>query len=340
MLRRVAPFALLLSLALTACEDTRKDAVRDYLAARPPEGFAVAKMPDNITLSSANEAAVHVKYRLVRPTVREFDALSTPGASEIADRIDAVRGWALSALPTDHSLRQQIAALSANASEPFAVKRIVTPAGTEVDTVAILKVAKSGDHWEVAAESLDVQVAGKPDTNRDIPLENAPEARAWLHRLDGLARRLESMRGEYLEERRRTAARSLATLRTRLQTGNTFEGEMPDGTTVRLVVTRGVEAGGPVAIVLTVQRGVHSSARYTGGIAQQPSGESIWRAAQVASLSSPGDHPATDPGQHPILTLSETRQGLLAHLAPDGAPAFSFALRPAGKADLIPDTVP
>lgn len=340
MLRRAAPFALLLALGLPACEDARKNAVRDYLATHPPEGFAVVAMPEKITVGSTNESVINVKYRLLRPTVREFDALAQPHAAGVASRIEVVRGWALSALPADHPLRRQITTLSADAHEPFPVKRIVTPAGTVVDTLAILKVVKSADRWEVAAESLDVQVAGRPDTNRDIPLESAPEARARLHRLDGLARQLESMRREYLEDRRRVAARSLATLRARLQTGNTFEGEMPDGTAVRLVVTRGIEAGGPVTAVLTVQRGVQSAARYVGAIAQQPSGESIWRAAQVTSLSSPGADPATDPAQRPILTLSEAQKGFLAHIASDGAPAFSFTFHPTGKSDLIPDTTP
>jgi hypothetical protein len=336
--KRLAPL-LALMLCLAACQDARRDAARDYLQSHPPENFSVVEIPEKIGVTSANESVVPMKYKLATPTVREFDLLAQPRATALLDRVNAVRGWALSSLPAGNPIREQIASLSATAREPFPVKRIVTPAGTVVDALVTLKFAKSGSGWQVAPASLDVWVRGIPDKRPDIPLESSPQAAAKIDSLAFLAAKLEDIRKEYLEERQLAAERSLAALRSRLQTGNTFQGDLPGLATTRLIVTRGFDAGEPVSVVLTVQRGMQSSARYVGAVTRQPSGESIWRAAQITPLSARVLEPATDPSSHPILTLIAVEKGLAIKIQTASRTVLTLTLRSTGRVDLIPDSI-
>ncbi|MGH8046402.1 MAG: hypothetical protein ACREKL_04080 [Chthoniobacterales bacterium] len=342
MTRSALFLAIALGLSLAACQDTRRDAVRKFLETHPPENFALAGIPDNITVargsSGGDESVLQVKYRLIHPTVELHDALMDPRGVEVSRRIAAVRGWALSSLPASDPMRSEITAASAKARAPIPVKRVVTPAGTVIETLAILKLTKTAADWQVTPESLDAHVPGQFDTNRDIPLEHSPEATSKLDSLTTLAKHLEDTQKNYVESRRRAAGRSLVTLRSLMRTGNTFEGSLPSGASTRFVVTRGIEAGDPGIVVLTVQRGMQSSARYTGGVAREPSGEYIWRAAQVTTLSGRGDESATNATLHPILTLTAAPDGLTAHIKAGAAPAFSLKLSRTENADLIPET--
>jgi len=298
-----------------------------------PEKFAISG-PNNADSS----AMVTVRYRLIHPTVQSLDAFSLPRGAAIAKRLDAARGWALASLPAGNPARESIIAAAAEARKPIPAKRIVTAAGTEIESVAILKLQKQSDSWKVTIESLDVSPPGAPDRDADIPFEDSPEIAKKFDELEAAAGRIEESQRKYLADRQRAAERSLALLRSRLKTGNIFEGRLPDGAPVRLVISRGAETGDPIFAVLAVQRAEQSTARYAGGIVQQPSGESVWRAAQMSPLS--GTDPLVTAEFHPILTLQSSESGLVAQAKSDfGSPA-AFILHQSAAADLIPDIPP
>jgi hypothetical protein len=339
----ISALAAALGLGLTGCGDAqRQEAVRHYLQAHPPEGFEVAAIPDSFTIvrkaDGTSETVVAMHYRLAQPTVEVRDALALPQGREISKRIATVRGWALASLPAGHPTREEIAAASAAARTEIPAKRIVTPKGTDFETLAVLLLRKEPSGWQVTPEALAIHAPGNPDSDPNIPFENSPEVAAKYDALASVARQLEQSRGKYLADRKLAAAQSLANIRSRLRTGNTFEGTLPDRTPARLVISRGADAGEPVAAILTIQGGEQSSsARYVGGMVQQPSGEYALRAAQITSLSGPGENPATDASLHPILTLISTGNGLSAQIKAGSNPPMALDFQQAEAVDLIPD---
>jgi hypothetical protein len=338
---RVASFiALTLCLFLVACGDPRREAVREYLETHPPEGFTLDKIPDDFGVTKAgdgtSEAVLNVTYRLTHATVETRDALSLPPASKIAERLNAVRGWALSSLPASDPTREKIVTATAAARAPFPVKRIVTPAGTPLEALAHLTLTKKGDLWKVEPKSLAVDASGNLDKDPSIPLEGSAGVTARLRDLEATAGGLEELRKQYLAKREQAAARSLADMRARLQTGNTYEGRLPGSASIRLVISRGIDSENTAVAVLTVQREEQSTARYVGAVVQQPSGEYVWRAAQVTTLS--GSDPLADVRSRPILTLATTPSGLILEINPSARPPVSIQLNAAEKVDLIPET--
>lgn len=339
MIRQYSITGLLaaLCLLLAGCSDPRRDIVRSYLQAHPPDGFDVAQIPEKITITKAadggSESVVTVKYRLKHSTVEVFDALAQPRGLAIANRIAAMRGWALASLPAGDPTRDQIVAASARSTLP--VKRVVTPAGTGFEALVVLTLRKESNTWQVVSESLDVHAPGTPDNDASIPLADSAEVATKLDDLETLAKHLEDSRKEYLAERERTAARSLADLRSQVKTGSVFTGRLSDRTLLRLVISRGMENDEPVVAVLTVLRDPQSSARYTGALVQEPSGDYAWRASLVTTLS--GNEPINDSNLHPILSLAPNSQGLSVQIQNDLQPPVSIQFRPAGKVDLIPE---
>jgi hypothetical protein len=109
-----------------------------------------------------------------------------------------------------------------------------------------------------------------------------------------------------------------------------------------MVIGRGLDADGPILVVITAPIGPNeSSGRFVGTLVQQPSGETIWRAAQVTTLSAPPDSPVpalTDSAARPVLTLSAAADSLQGQLETNGRKPRPLDLRPAGTADLIPDS--
>ncbi len=341
MVRSASLLAVALSLSLTSCHDARRETTRDYLQSHPPDGFEVALIPEKLAFTKqadgTSESVVSMRYRLTRPTVEIHDALSLPRGAEVAKRIAAVRGWALSSLPAGDAMRTAITSDSAGALAPFPTKRIVTQKGTEVEALVVVTLQKKNGKWQVHRQSPNVNVPGSPDRDARIPFEDAPAVAAKFGALETAALRLEESRRKYLADRQRAAEHSLAELRALLQTGKTFEGRLPDQTPVRVIISQGAELANPIIAVVTVHHPDLSSARYTGGIVQEPSGRAIWRAAQVTSLSGPGGERITDTRFHPILTLAAAMNGLAAELRTTSGPSISFRLGEAAVIDLIPD---
>ncbi|MDD5200203.1 MAG: hypothetical protein PHC88_10430 [Terrimicrobiaceae bacterium] len=338
--------AAVLCIALAGCKDARRDTARAHLQTHPPDGFEVVSVPATIPVMNnpdgGSEAIVTVRYRLLAPMIEVRDGFALPRASEAARRLAAIRGWALG-LPADDPARRSVLAAVADARAAFPVKRIVTPRGAEVDVPVSLTLSKSNAGWEVTGSKADINVPGAKDMDPGIPLEDSTEAAVRMDRLEAAAHQLEESRRQYLAARQRAADRSLATLRARLRTGQTFDGRLPDGTPIRIVVIRGLDTGGPVAAVLTVRGSEESSTRFTGSLAQQPSGDFVWRAAQVVTLSTPSSvsiPAATDANAHPILTLAPGGTGLEGQLEIGGASPVPLELRLGGAVDLIPEAAP
>ena len=342
VIRSAALLALVLSLSLTGCQDARRDTVREWLQAHPPEGFEVASIPERIIITraagGASESVVPVRYRLARPTVEIRDLFTLPRGTELAKRIAAVRGWAISSLPAGDSTREAIASASATARAAFPTKRQVTPKGTEVEDLVVVTLGEESGHWQVTSSSFAVSVPGAMDQNSRVPFEDSPEVAAKFDELEIVVQQLEASRQKYLADRQRAAEHSLAKLRGLLKPGHTFEGQLPDHTPVRLVVSLGADSSADSSsVVLSIERTEHSSARYSGAIAQQPSGEAVWRAAHVTTLSDAGGPPLTDASSRPILTLAATENGLAAEVKSNEEAPIAFKLTPTGVVDLIPD---
>lgn len=338
--RFVPILAVALGLSLTSCHDARRDVVRDFLQRNPPDGFEVVEIPGKFAITGGangtSETVFEMRYRLTRPTVETHDLFSLPRGADLAKRISGIRGWALSSLPAGDPIRETIASTSASARAPFPVKRVVTPKGAEIEALVSVTLSRKPGGWQVESAPPTVNAPGSPDSDPRIPFEDSTEVAAKFNELETTAHGMEELRQKSIVDRQRAAERSLATFRAILKTGNTFEGRLSDQTPVRMVISQGADMGGSVIAVVTVQRADRSSARYTGGITQQPSGESIWRAAQVASLSGSGGDAVTDASFHPILTMKATGDGLTAEVKADAGRTFSFKLSPAGKVDLIP----
>jgi len=343
--RSAVPTACALALALGGCKDPRRDIARSYLQTHPPEGFAVVAVPETVPVATkpdgSGEAVVSVRYRLVDPTVEVHSGFTLPRGQKAAERLTAIRGWALSTLPDGQPLRETILATVARARADLPVKRIVTPGGTELDAVATVTLRKTGANWDAVGFHTDASVPGAPDSDARIPLEDSPEVAARFDRLEAIARQLEQSRDEYLAARQRAAAASLEQLRGQLRAGQTFEGHLPDGSPLRIIISNGVEDDEPAVAVLTVRGAEESSARFTGSLVQQPGGNYVWRSARVLTLSSPSliaTPAATDASAHPILTLFSTSRGLSGQLEIGAAQRpVSLGLRPAAPVDLIPD---
>lgn len=343
--RSAVPAACALALALGGCKDPRRDIARAYLQTHPPAGFAVVAVPETVPVATkpdgSGEAVVNVRYRLVDPTVEVHDGFTLPRGQKASERLAAVRGWALSTLPDGQPLRETILATVAQARAELPVKRVVTPGGTELDAIATITLRKTGGSWEVVEFHTDASVPGAPDSDARIPLEDSPDVAARFDRLETTARQLEQSRDEYLAARQRAAAASLEQLRGQLRAGQTFEGHLPDGSPVRIIISNGVDDEEPAVAVLTVRGAEESSARFTGNLVQQPAGSYVWRSARILTLSSPSfvaTPAATDASAHPILTLFPNSQGLTGQLEIGAAQRpVSLPLRPTGVVDLIPD---
>jgi hypothetical protein len=334
--------ALALVLALAGCKDARREIARDYLQTHPPEGFAVVAVPETIPVMAAPDGSgdvlVSVRYRLVNSTIEVHDGFTLPRGQKIAAELTAIRGWALSSLPDGQPVRDKILTAVAQARAPMPVKRVVTPAGTELDAVASLKLRPDGATWRVAEFHVDASVPGAPDSDPRIPAEDSPAVSTRFDQLASTVKSLDDTRRDYLAARERTAAASLAKLRAELRTNQSFEGELPDRTAIRVVVSKGLEGSDPAVAVLTrATTDGEFSDRFTGSLVQQPTGEMLWRAANVVPLSSP---PATGPGARPTLTLFSTQNGLEGRLEIGRRSPIPLTLRPAGPVDLIPDVPP
>ncbi len=341
MKRFAAPLAFAMGLLLPGCYDSRREVVHDYLRSHPPAGFEVLAVPDDFTMAdtgaNASETVVTMRYRLTQPTVERRDLFSLPRGAGLTKRIAAVRGWALSSLPAREPTRETIIATAATIPGAFPTKHVATPRGTEISAPVILSLAREASGWKVIHQSAAVTAPGLPDDDPSVPWEDSPEVSAKLDEIETVARKLEQTRARYLADRRVAAARSRAALRSVLQTGHTFAGRLSDGSTVRLVVSQGADAGEAISTVVTLEQSGRSSARYTGRIFEEPSGEAVWRAAQARTLSSSGVNALTAANEHPILTLSAAGNGLQAGVRFDSGKAITFRLEPSESADLIPD---
>jgi hypothetical protein len=341
-LRYLAPAALVLALA--GCHDARQDITKDYLRANPPKGFEVAAIPEKLVFEYGNDGAsmssVPMTYRLLEPTVETRDIFVLPRSVDLSKRISEVRGWALSSLPADDPTRVQITSAAAEARKPFATKHVVSAKGTEVEVTVPVTLRKKFGKWTVVDTQPAATAPGSADDHPEIPFEDAPEVTREFAARETATRQLEQIRQKYLAERQLAAARSLAQIRNLLKPGNVFEGQLPNGNSVRLVISQGAEAASSLSIVITTQRPVISSARYTGTIEQLPSGAAMWRASRISSLSEISGEFLTDAQFHPILTLAADKKGLLASATADSGKKISFRLEPVGTADLIPDISP
>jgi hypothetical protein len=329
-LRAVACLLAAACLALAGCRDERRDAARNYLQAHAPENFEVVAVPEEIPISHAadgDHAAVTVRYRSLQPTVMLRDAFTLPRGRALDERLSAIRGWALATLPAGDSTRDAI--LAGVVHPPLKVKEIVTPAGTEVPGLAELTLHKQGKVWQVTELTNSAAVPGQTDPGPSIPLADSEAVATQFAALEATAERLEKLRADYLARREQAAARSLAALRSQFRTGRTFSCLSRDGTPWRLVVVRGLDAGEPAVAVLTSEGLEPFTARFTGKLAQEPSGEYRWRAAQAQRLA------GVAPDFDLVLTLAPSKNGLEARLG--GADAPALPLRPTGQADLIPD---
>jgi hypothetical protein len=344
-LRYAVPAACALVLALAGCKDPRRDVARAYLQTHPPAGFAVVAVPETVPVSTkpdgSGEAVVSVRYRLAAPTVEVHGGFTLPRGQKAVERLTAIRGWALSTLPDGQPLRETILATVAQARADLPVKRIVTPAGTELDAIATVTLRRTGANWEVVEFHTDASVPGAPDSDARIPLEDSPEVSARFDQLEATARQLEQSREEYLAARQRAAAASREQLRDQLRAGQTFEGHLPDSSPLRIIISKGIEGDEPPVAVLTVRGAEESSARFTGTLVQQPAGNYVWRSARILTLSVPSlmaTPAATDASAHPILTLFPTSRGLAGQLEMGAAQRpVSLDLRPTAPVDLIPD---
>jgi hypothetical protein len=318
------------SLMLVGCRDERRDAARSYLQSHAPENFEVVAVPEDIPISHAadgDHATATVRYRSAHPTVMVRDAFTLPRGKAIDERLSAIRGWALATLPAGDSTRDAI--LAGVVHPPMKVKEIVTPAGTEVSGLAELALRKQGKAWQVTELTNSATLPGGADPGPSVPLVDSEAVAAQFDALEATAAGLEKLRADYLARREQAAAQSLAVLRSQFRTGRTFSSTSRDGTPLRLVVVRGLDAGEPAVAVLTSEGLEPFTARFTGKLAQEPSGEYRWRAAQAQRLA--GIAPDFDL----VLTLASTRDGLGARLGGTNAPVLP--LRPTGQADLIPD---
>ncbi len=345
---RPAILVACLALALAGCKDPRRDLAQAHVLANPPAGFEIATPPKSIPIVDGNDgggsAVISVRYRLVHSTIEMRDGFTLPRIREVAAQLAAFRGWALGALPAGHPTRESILEAVARARTAFPVKHIVTPAGTEVDALVTLQMHKSSaGTWKVTSYKVDVGVPGVVDSTPSIPFEDSPEVIARFEQLTATLQELEASRRDYLAERDRIAAQSLAKLRLQLRTGRTFNGQLPSGPPLRIVISRGLENDGSAAAVLTIRSGEESTARFSGSLVQQPSGATVWRAAQLTRLSPPaGQSPpaATDAASHPVLTLSATDTGLTGQLEIQGEPPAPLSLHAGEPADLIPEPAP
>jgi hypothetical protein len=330
MLRPAACLLVAASLALAGCRDTRRDVAREYLQTHPPANFEVVSVPERIPITRAadgDEAVVTVRYRSKRATVAMRDAFTLPRGKAIDQRLSAVRGWALANLPAGDPTREAI--LAGAKRSPLTVKEVVTPAGTETDGLAELAIHKQDGGWRVAELANSATVPGETDPGERVPFADSEAVSAQFAAMEAAAAHLEQLRADYLARRAQAAARSLATLRSQLRTGRTFAGALADGSPLRLVVVRGLEAGEPAVAVLARDGLEPFTLRFTGTLAQEPSGEYRWRAAHAVQLA------GIPPDRDLALTLAPTDRGLDARI--EGLEQPSFQLRPAGRADLIPD---
>lgn len=334
-------------LAAGGCTDGRRDVARDHLKSHAPEGFAVVAIPETLPIrdvsADVGELIASVRYRSLRPTVEVRDGFKLPGARESDKRFAELRGWALGSLPADAPLRAKFLAAIADAHGPFPVKRIVSPAGTEIDALITLTLRKTGRSWRVAEMTSDAAVPGAADVDPRIPLENAPEVAARIAELRSVADRLDATRREYLAARKALAEQTLAQLRSLLRTGRTFMATLPDGVPLRLVVTRGLESADPAAVVLTVQGPEEATARFTGTLEAAASGETVWRAAQITTLAAPAASPLpaiVDASRRPILNLRTAESRLGGELTVSGRPSIPLVFQPAGTVELLPEISP
>jgi hypothetical protein len=338
---RILPVCLVViaCLAITGCRDARKDAANAWLMAHPPVGLAIETAPERIAVldtSSGATATANVRYRLTRPTVEIRDISVLPRAMDVSRRMAAIRGWAMGTLPADDSTRQKIVAAAVAAQTRFPVKRIVLPAGSAVDALAELTLTKGAAGWQVTDGKITPNLQGSLVDNPAAPLEDSAQTAAKLAALESTALELEHLKTDYVARQKRAAEQSLTDLRTRIRTGSVFEGALADQTPVRLVVERGLESGKPATVVLTVQRGELSTARYTGSLAQTPSGKYVWQASLVVPLSGQPEA-SSAPNANGTLSLGPSSEGLSGAIRTGTTPPVQLELRHAGVADLIPD---
>jgi len=329
-LRVVACLLAAASLALTGCRDTRREAARSYLQAHPPENFEVISVPEDFTISSradGSHTVVSVRYRSIHPTVAVHDAFMLPRGKAIDQRLSAVRGWALASIPAGDSTRQAI--LEGATHPPLPTKEIVTPAGTEAEGLVELSMQKQGDSWQITELTNSTSVPGVADPGDRVPPVDSETVSTQLAALEATAARLEKLRADYLARREQAAAKSLAALRAQLRTGHTFASSMPDGSPIRLVIVRGLDAGEPAVTVVSREGLEPFTVRFTGKLAQEPSGEYRWRAANALLVA------GTPPDRGLSLTLAAADRDLLAQL--EGLGQSELRLRSTGQADLIPD---
>jgi hypothetical protein len=329
-LRVVACLLAAASLALTGCRDTRRDAARSYLQAHPPENLEVVSVPEDFTFSSradGSHTVVSVRYRSIHPTVAVHDAFTLPRGKAIDQRLSALRRWALASLPADDPTRQTI--LEGATHAPFPTKEIVTPAGTEAEGLVELSMQKQGDSWQITEVTNSTSVPGAADPGDRVPAADSETVSNQLAALEATADRLEKLRADYLARREQAAAKSLAALRAQLRTGRTFAGALADGSPTRLVIVRGLDAGEPAVAVVSRDGLEPFTVRFTGKLAQEPSGEYRWRAANAMLVA------GTPPDRDLSLTLAAADRDLLAQL--EGLSQSALRLRPTGQADLIPD---
>jgi hypothetical protein len=329
-LRVAACLLAIASLALTGCRDTRRDAARSYLQSHPPENFEIVSVPEEISVSGGGDSSranATVRYRSTHMTVAVRDAFTQPRGKAIDQRLAAVRGWALASLPAGDPSREAI--LAGAKHPPLLVKEIVTPAGTEIEGQVELTLQKHDKAWQVGELTNSAAVPGEADPGERVPAADSETVSSQLAALEATATRLEKLRADYLAQRERAAAKSLAALRGRLRTGRTFTGALPDGSPIRLVVVRGLDAGEPAVAVLSREGLEPFTLRFTGKLAQEPSGEYRWRAASTLLLA------GTPPPPDLSLTLSAADLDLVARL--EGLDPRELRLRSSGQADLIPD---
>lgn len=342
---RALPPLLAVAVLLAACTDARREVARAHLQANPPPEFTIVALPSEIPLTEggpdAAEALVSVRLRLARPTVETFNAVTLPRGEAVDQRLAELRGWALGAFPAEDPAREQFLARVAEGRAGFPVKRVVTPAGTEIDGLAALTLRRSDAVWRVDSLTWDARAPGMPDVDPAVPFADSPGAAERFAAVEAIANDLAAERQRITEERRIRGEQSRRALTERLRTGRTFEGRLADGTDLRLVVTRGLRDGPDAAVVVLTVRGPgQSSARFAGALAATPTGELRWRSTEMAPLSAPSDTPGprvTSAAARPTLTLVSSGGGLAAEIVIAPEPPQRVELEPAGSVELIPE---
>ena len=350
MTRSTAASLTLLALAclLSACHDTRRSAVVEFVTANPPVNFELVAIDDNFHFVRESDdvvtTVVSARYRLTTPTFTFHDGLSNPEGRKIRARASAVRQWALANLPPDHAVRKAITEESPPVE--LQVKRVEEPAGTEEEAMVTLRLRREGEAWKIEEVENTASYRGTPEAADGVLIENSELHASALRQLAEIVGGLEGLKENYLAERRRAAERSLEILRARLKTGRTFEGELkqPDAPpqAIRLIISRGLDQDQTVSGVFTDRNSPQSSARFVGQLVQLPSGEYAWSAVLGETLSAPeGTRFFTSKPRRPSIRLSGVTDGLSGEVREGAdAPPGTLELKDAGEVDLIPEPAP